>query len=209
LPDGDKVTTRLLAQRLIFSTGGFEDIRTTLDAIHSMNEALERIAPPLPEYAGKASESTDISGQTLAASGRVNTGTWPVEAESHLTSDKSSIDKRSLFNHSKEVPLASLYQICLDTLRNLSMISLFDKSLSPLLSRLELWGIGLFEEDILHLDHVLWADFDRNIKLRDIIAKFLVYIAIAEGKFKIQSLCPIILKRYQTLGVAPALLLEY
>ena len=71
--------------------------------------------------------------------------------------------------------LTSLYKCCIDALQEIKRL---DGRVSILLVRLELWGIGLFSNDILTLDNIL---DNREDRIREYLSKTFVHIAIAEG----------------------------
>ena len=175
-PDGRKMTTRLLAQRLMFQAGGFEDIKDSLAAIQAINGALETLASLLLQYPTDSSFSL------------VNAGMQLLQVGSESPDETSFKDKQPSVPRLSQISLASVYRVCLDMLRSLSMISPFNGRLQPLLTRLELWGIGLFDDDNLRLDDIFRADFDRNIKLREILLRFFVHVLIAEGESELRLL---------------------
>jgi hypothetical protein len=190
LPDNGKMTTRLLGERLIFHTGGFEEIMETLAAVKAMNAALERIAPPLPAYSSKLPESQGMALQTTDTLFSRNTTldlqAQEDEAEIQSNNDRSSSSEgNAASDRSSRIPFASIYQLCLGNLRRLATNSVEEarERLKRSLGRLELWGVGLFDKDVLDLDDVIQGNYDRNKILQEMISKLFVHLAIAEGEF--------------------------
>lgn len=180
-----KLTTRLLTQRFEFVTGCFDEARQELRSIKATNFELERIAPALPNYLSSINErSGEVVGQVLETPGPSDPLETRITSPSEVTestSQASASTEGVPVNISANIALGTIFHDCLDLLRNISTL-IASQDLRKSLARMELWGIGIFEDNMLNLDSVLKADFNRNLLLWETIARSFVYIAIAEGK---------------------------
>jgi len=166
-----------------FLYGGFDKIKSYLDAIVAMNKALRQIAPPLPQY----------SGQPSAAHPEQSANTTDGHSPETLIAEAPSAEAASVQVPVEQVPpsLRSLYNLCFRILRSLVETGKMEK-LKPSFAALEMWGISLFEPDVLALDELFAANPDRTARLRDMITKCFVHIAIAEGKRILVSVRPVL-----------------
>jgi hypothetical protein len=176
---GKKTTVRVLLHRMKFSFEGFDKIKSYLDAIDAMNQALERIAPPLPAYPEQPvkiyqpSSSIDISVPA-------DPETTAVELLATTLTQESERPKPALLP--RDASLESMYGLCLSIIRSLITRNKCESHEACFIN-LELWGTGLFGSDVTSMDRLFATDTEKNTKLRKIITKCLVHISVDLGWF--------------------------
>jgi hypothetical protein len=182
---GGRMTSRLFMHRFLFANGGFQELKELTEALTAMNEALKEIAPPLPAYS-LATEAwnrpTDVVIPTSTANSRTNVPEGTVEADAEATKSAEGPTILGL-----AVSISALYNQCLDTLVLLSLRTPDDSALRYYCDRLRLWGIGLFKPASSSLDTIFRTDESKNSRLKEVIIRALVYIAVMEGMVQARS----------------------
>ena len=158
---GMGIRMMVLSRRLLFEFGKFDELKQTLSAIQAMNDYLAMFDPPVsksptispPPSFLKSIEATpeqysaaDIQRKDLNITSNVSTTDYAPQGTSRDSGGLSISRAPS----NKPLPFFSTYQLGLKILERLPKASpkaaLADPVSGPL-SRLQLWGAGLFQDE--------------------------------------------------------------
>lgn len=197
----EKSALARLKTRATYVISVFDEVKDLVDTITIMNTALRTIAPPLPPYtvpiytgSQGAPTLTLVPEATAAASPMAS---WPSTGSTTSTvgpgsSRATTLVQRqdSLAQDPRPVPpdpnithlpaLHTMYSLCLEGL-SLMALCRRDKQLKNAVSRLRLWGAGMFEQPA-PLDKVLALDDKAPSAARQAFIKTIASILVLEGK---------------------------
>jgi hypothetical protein len=197
----EKSTLARLKTRAVYVVAGFDEVKDLVDTITIMNTALRTIAPPLPPYTipiytggqgaptlvsvpqatveanSVASWSSigDVSSTIAPGSSRATT---LVQRHDSFTPDPRPVPPDPNIAHLPA--LCTIYSLCLEGL-SLMALRRGDKQLKNAVSRLRLWGAGMFEQPA-PLDKALALDDKAPSATRQAFIKTIASILVLEGK---------------------------
>ncbi|KAK3386669.1 hypothetical protein B0H63DRAFT_139508 [Podospora didyma] len=204
IPDrGISVRMTVLSRRLLFEFGRFEELKQTLNTISAMNDYLKQFSLPPSKIkytcdSSVTSEPVEVSvgehssnrghPKQLSIQSDVSTQSHAL----HSTSNSQQDSTHLISKHPpvKPLPFSGVYQLGLQILERLSKVSptpLPHNNSSNPVSRLQLWGTGLFRDKTAKFDaeldlERLWTtrSGQRHRKMGIFVMQTLIGILISE-----------------------------
>jgi len=171
-----RMSSHVLAHRIRFASGGYEELLRLADTLEAMNKALEAIAPSTQSQFGNSN-----SASQGPSSGYITPETHaPYEGAAPSIRPDTSIDNisKGLDVESILVKISELFEQCLTGLRLMMRLATDRPLVATIHRRLEGWGRDLFTNPST-IDEILVGPEEN---LRDAIIRALVFIAVIEGK---------------------------